>query len=103
MATLDEYKAVMPTVFSIATSLTKASIDTRMAGIPTAPEPKVEPAPTASNISQLFAECYATPKVEDAIAKAGGIRKLAAKYGMTRDICVTIIREFEAARVLYQK
>jgi hypothetical protein len=103
MATLAEYQAAMPTVFSIATSLSKAAIDTRMAGIPAEPAPKAEPAPTPANVSALFAECYATPKVEDAIAKAGGIRKLAAKYGMTRDICVTIIREFEAARVLYQK
>lgn len=102
MATLAQYQEVMPTVFTLVPSLTKSTIDTRMAQIPERPAPTPPPQPTAVNVGNLFTEVYSTPNITDAIAAAGGIRALAAKHNMTRELCVQLIQEFEKGRELYQ-
>lgn len=102
MATLSQYQEVMPTVFAVMPTLTKTTIDNKMASIPARPVPTPIPALTPTNIANLFNEIYAKTTIEEAIQAAGGIRALASKHSMDRSTCVQLIQEFEKARALYQ-
>jgi hypothetical protein len=103
MATLDEYKSAMPMVTGIWPDLTKTAIENKLASIPAVPTKPAPAKPTKAAIIALFDEVYGLPTVEEAIAKAGGIMKLAAKHGMTRLDCITILQEFSAVKSLYDQ
>jgi hypothetical protein len=104
MPTLEEYQSVAPMVMK-GDDFTLSAIETKLAAIPTPPDPPEIPAPTKAQKVAVFNLVFGETSVRTALQKYGGYVGIAGRDGidLTKSQAKQLVTEMVAMVALYQE